>query len=73
MKGEARAVAGGETLGMTNDLEFPHLAALFATVVAAIVVAFLMIAAISPNISVDTPGVSKCRGTECGAGRPAGD
>ncbi len=54
----------------THESDSPGLAAVFATLVAAIVTAFLVIAAISPNVNVDIPGVAGCRGGQCG---PSGD
>lgn len=52
----------------TTESDMPALMAIFATIVGAIVVAFLMIAAISPNVNVDIPGISGCRGGQCAGG-----
>lgn len=52
---------------MTDSwLDLRHPAVLFASVVAAIVTAFLLIAAISPQIGVDIPGVRNCANGSCG-------
>ena len=58
----------GEDKDMNAESDLPLLTAIFAAVVAAIVVAFLVIAAISPNVSIDIPGVSGCRNGACGPG-----
>ena len=52
---------------MNPESDLPGLAAIFATVVAAILSAFLVIAAISPNVNIDIPGISGCSGP-CGPG-----
>ena len=53
--------------GMT-DFDFRHPAVLFASVLAAIVTAFLLIAALSPQVGVDIPGVRRCDAIGCGSG-----
>lgn len=53
---------------MHPESDLPALTAIFATVVVAIMTAFLLIAAISPSISIDIPGISGCRGGQCGPG-----
>jgi len=51
---------------MNSSLDIRHPAVLFASVLAAILTAFMLIAAISPQINVDIPGVRDCsRGTSC--------
>jgi hypothetical protein len=53
---------------MDNESDLPGYAAIFTTVVTAIVAAFLVIAAVSPNVSVDLPGVSRCPNGLCPPG-----
>ena len=58
--------------GMTS-LEMPHPAVLFSSVVAAILTAFLLIAAISPQVNIDIPGVRGCNGACFDGGGAGGD
>ncbi len=55
-----------------NDLErsdFLFTTAVVSTAVVAVAVAILMLfAALSPEISLDIPGVSRCRGASCLSG-----
>jgi hypothetical protein len=58
---------------MTNSSDLRHPAVLFATVVAAIVTAFVLIAALSPQVGLDIPGFRNCSGAECVGVRGGGD
>ena len=42
-----------------------HPAVLFASVLTAILTAFLLIAAISPQVNIEVPGVRNCNGASC--------
>jgi hypothetical protein len=51
--------------GMNPSTDIRHPAVLFASVLAAIITAFLFIAAISPQVNIEIPGVRNCNGASC--------